>query len=130
MGRSHASFYSPEARHRVVCPAHPGGAHRVEDGGGDVPGQSSEFFVALVLRPGPELFWPERRQRALRMGSAPVAREPHAAPALAAPRRYPADRETASAIDIDDPGVAARRRESSVTSGAESRRAQATNRAS
>jgi hypothetical protein len=33
-------------------------------------------------------------------------------------------------MDIDEPGVAARRRESSVTSGAESRRAQATNRAS
>lgn len=49
---------------------------------------------------------------------------------LATPRLYPADRYMASAIDIDRPGVAARRRESSVTSGAASRRAQATNRAS
>ena len=46
------------------------------------------------------------------------------------PPLHPANSDTASAMDIEVRGVAARRRESSVTSATESRRAQATNRAS
>jgi hypothetical protein len=39
-----------EHRHRVAVGAHLGGAHRMEDGGGDVAGQARQVFVALVLR--------------------------------------------------------------------------------
>jgi hypothetical protein len=41
-----------EHGHRVVVAPHLGGAHRVEDGAGDVAGQARQFLVALVLHAG------------------------------------------------------------------------------
>ncbi len=45
----HATHLQPciDHRHRVVIAPHAGGAYRVEDGAGNVPGQLGQFVVGL-----------------------------------------------------------------------------------
>jgi hypothetical protein len=55
-----------EHGHRVVVPAHLGGAHGVKDGGGNIASQPGQVFVALELRARLPFLGLELRQRRLR----------------------------------------------------------------